>query len=395
MADIKFTELPSAPSADVADIICAVQSGANVQMTQQQVLNLFRDNIVLNYAGDPNGNVEGAVYEFLYDTANKNLYICTSTGTAATAVWTLIGSNLDGELTNLTVSNHTICGDAGTEGSGININGVTYDSVLKVSNINSSKLAQIIYHRHSTTTQPILLASRSNSDTDAHVAVTNGMSLFTLYASGWTASHYDLFAAIDLSADTTGTISATSAPGRIRFQVSANGAQTPTTAVTITNDKKTTFAGVITPSAGITGVTDGSSATAGNVGEVISSGIAVGSAVSLTTATPANVTSITLTAGDWDVHGLVVFNTAPTTTVASVDSAISLTSATLPTSAENINESRMSMEASFTTGGDPRFPTGTARINVATTTTVYLVAQMIFGTSTSAAYGNIWARRVR
>ena len=52
------------------------------------------------------------------------------------------------------------------------------------------------------------------------------------------------------------------------------------------------------------GVTDGSDAAAGQFGEVISS-IVLGPGVTLTTIVPATVTTISLTAGDWDVQGEV------------------------------------------------------------------------------------------
>jgi hypothetical protein len=138
-----------------------------------------------------------------------------------------------------------ICGDPGSEASGININGTTYNAVLKASDIGGSNVAQFIMHRHSTTLQSLIVGARSNSNTSSHAAVTNSQSLFTLYGAGWTASHYDLFGAIDISVDASGTISGTSSPGRIRFQVTPDGSNTPATALTISNDKTATFAGDI------------------------------------------------------------------------------------------------------------------------------------------------------
>lgn len=132
-----------------------------------------------------------------------------------------------------------------TEVSGINIHGTTYNACFRVNDIGGSAPAQNIIHRHSSTLPPALLGARSNSDTDAHAAVTNGQSLLTVYGAGWATSYYNLFGAIDISADSSGTISDTSAPGRIRFQVTANGAFTPTTALTINNDKSATFGGVV------------------------------------------------------------------------------------------------------------------------------------------------------
>lgn len=60
---------------------------------------------------------------------------------------------------------------------------------------------------------------------------------------------------------------------------------------------------------GVIGTTTNDSAAAGSVGEVISSTVLFASAVSLTTGVGANLTSISLTAGDWDVWGSASFST--------------------------------------------------------------------------------------
>src|SRR5262249_14262350 len=71
------------------------------------------------------------------------------------------------------------------------------------------------------------------------------------------------------------------------------------------------------------------SASAGNLGEYVSSTIPSGSAVSLTTNTQANVTSIPLTAGDWDIDAVAQFTGNVATTVSSQEAGISTTTATL------------------------------------------------------------------
>ena len=150
--------------------------------------------------------------------------------------------NLTAGSGNIVAADNFVAGDPGTEGSGIDINGTTYDSVFKASDIGGSNAALGIYHRHSTTLQPLLIGAHSNSDTTAHGTVTSGQSMFTVYGAGWTGSHYDLFGAIDISADTSGTIGATSSPGRIRFQVTPDASNTPVTALTISNNSNVTFA---------------------------------------------------------------------------------------------------------------------------------------------------------
>jgi hypothetical protein len=95
-----FTSLPSTGSALMSDIICAVQGyssptvvGLSVQETLQQVFNLYLANTILFNSGNPNGVVAGNTFQFCWDTLDASLYICTTTGSASTAVWTLVASS--------------------------------------------------------------------------------------------------------------------------------------------------------------------------------------------------------------------------------------------------------------------------------------------------------------
>lgn len=94
MSNEKFSQLPTVTNATASDIICAVQAGISSQETLQQVINLSLSQTILNNAGNPNGSVAGSIYQFCYDTTNADLYICTSSGSSSTAVWTLIGANI-------------------------------------------------------------------------------------------------------------------------------------------------------------------------------------------------------------------------------------------------------------------------------------------------------------
>jgi hypothetical protein len=178
--------------------------------------------------------------------------------------------------------------------------------------------------------------------------------------------------------------------------VSLNGATTVASGKTFAVTSNATVGGTLTTT-GVSvsaGVTDGSSAAAGTLGEFVGSKVAVGSAVSLTSATPANVTSISLTAGDWDVRGLVDFAGASATVVASSlwVFGINTTSATIPVDG---TEAQLGVPALSTTS----FMVGSGcvyvRLNITTTTTVYLVAEATFTAGAVAAYGSMTARRVR
>ena len=147
-------------------------------------------------------------------------------------------------------------------------------------------------------------------------------------------------------------------------------------------------------SAGLTCTATNNSASAGQLGEYISSSVLVGSAVSLTTGVTANITSISLTAGDWDVRGLGANNPGAGTTTGSFFVGISTTSATLPTLGAENNEAGM---ANIPASANQilSFSVGPMRISLNSTTTVYLVVNSEFAVSTQGAYGFIGARRVR
>jgi hypothetical protein len=144
----------------------------------------------------------------------------------------------------------------------------------------------------------------------------------------------------------------------------------------------------------IVGVTSASNAAAGSIGEYISSQVLQGSATGITTGTPANVTSISLSPGDWDVWGSVGFVAAGSTTATQQIGWISTTSASLPASPNN-GAMFSYLGTGAAAGGNGVFPIGRIRLSLASTTTVYLGAQSSFSVSTMSVYGFIGARRVR
>lgn len=131
-------------------------------------------------------------------------------------------------------------------------------------------------------------------------------------------------------------------------------------------------------------------ATAGNIGEYVSSDIPSGSAVGLVSVTPKNLTSISLTAGDWDVACVPVFT--PGGNVTYVEATVSATSATLDTTLGRLGVT--SYAAGTAVAGAITTPILPARFSLSSTTTIYCVAQASF-TVSMTVYGNLHARRVR
>lgn len=142
----------------------------------------------------------------------------------------------------------------------------------------------------------------------------------------------------------------------------------------------------------IPGTATNDNASAGNVGEYVSSAVAQGSAVSLTTNIAANITSISLTAGDWDVEGVIFFNPNVATVTTVLAGGVSATSATLPTPGA---EGYAQWVGNLTGASVPSLTACSKRISLASPATIYLVAFATFTANTNAAYGTIRARRVR
>lgn len=168
------------------------------------------------------------------------------------------------------------------------------------------------------------------------------------------------------------------------------------------------FAKLITNALGSTpgqlpGTTTNDAAAAGFVGEMAAQSRARAAASALTTNTPINVTAtaLTLTPGDWEVLGILGFTFGATTSVTSLIGAVSATSGTLPanTATATPNASgELRMEYSTAANvvvGDMTMTVPAHRLSIATTTTLFLVAQATFTVSTASVFGHIRARRAR
>jgi hypothetical protein len=156
----------------------------------------------------------------------------------------------------------------------------------------------------------------------------------------------------------------------------------------------TTVTGSLIPltTNGITGTTLADNANAGSIGEVISSSV-VQTITGLTTNTNINVTSLSLTAGDWDVWGSVIVSGATTTSFTNSTAGISTTSLTAPaTNLLAVNQLPF-VVSSFSVDLGAALPQ--QRINVSSTTTAYLVCQSTFTVSTAGCGGTLYARRRR
>lgn len=140
----------------------------------------------------------------------------------------------------------------------------------------------------------------------------------------------------------------------------------------------------------VQGTSTNDNAPTGFVGELIESEVGAGAAVALTTIVAANVTTILITPGDWDVWGNIFYVVSVGTS--NIQGSISDTSVTFPTRPGKgiyfaINDTSATI--------NPGLPLGMKRFSVSVATTLYLLGFSTFVSGTVSAYGYIGARRVR
>ena len=148
-----------------------------------------------------------------------------------------------------------------------------------------------------------------------------------------------------------------------------------------------TFTGSLKPSqtAGIIGTTTNNSANAGSVGEYIDSFV-VTTAVGTTATT---LTSISLTAGDWDISGCVELNGS--NGVTSIQAAINTTTNSF--TGTSLGKDQLYSPSSTFAGGIGAVTMPRIRAIISSTTTYYLIGAL--GTTATNCNGYISARRMR
>jgi len=134
------------------------------------------------------------------------------------------------------------------------------------------------------------------------------------------------------------------------------------------------------------GTSTNNNAPGGYIGEFISSVIASASHVTFSGGLAHDLTSISLTAGDWDVWGNITYDTVGAGT-SIILGWISTTSATFP-------DASLYTAITATVGSGSGITVPMRRISIAATTTVYITGYLQTANS-STACGGIYARRAR
>lgn len=140
----------------------------------------------------------------------------------------------------------------------------------------------------------------------------------------------------------------------------------------------------------VPGTATNDNAATGKVGEYIVSTLA-GPGTSIASATPTNMITQNLTAGDWDVECTVEYSSFGAVTFAT--GQVTTTSATITPGVSGIAQDVWA--TSTTLAGDIIIPTGRLRVTISSTTPVYCVARINYTGATPNMYGQFRARRVR
>jgi hypothetical protein len=155
-----------------------------------------------------------------------------------------------------------------------------------------------------------------------------------------------------------------------------------------------TLSGALTPSqtAGLIGTTTNNNANAGSVGEYVVSNITT--ATSIATATPTNLTTISLTAGDWDISGGISFLGSASCIM--TDSYACVSTVSTDTGLSDLSNPWSRTQGQSITAAYHTETPAVKRLSITATTTVYLVAYTVFtGSGASVTARGILAARRR
>lgn len=276
-------------------------------------------------------------------------------------------------------------------------------------NISCQRLNQLLFLAASGSVDPGLAASPDDSVNESLYKCNQILATGTFGGGGgggvaWGAitgtlgNQTDLSAALALKAPLaspalTGNPTAptqTAGDNSTKIATTAFASATALVAINTANAYTDSAVAAVTPVPGqVVGTSTNDDAVAGNVGEYVFSTVAA-NFVTLTNNTAATCTSINLTAGDWDVEGIVDYTLSAASTTA-FQSGSSDTDATFDAQDSYAQIPLITTLLSSIYGA----VIPVQRYSLSAPATVYLIAKSSFSAGTVKAGGTIRARRVR
>lgn len=423
MAGVKISALPSVPSALLTDIFPMVQGGVTYRQTLSQTLTLFSSSLVGTFVPIAGGTMTGSLILngdatlplgavtlqqlqtvasgftvilacLAGTTANLNaIYANGAAGVGATLIdnsGTFAPFSTDGISPALgdriLVKNQTTTFENGIYELTVNGDGIGTDWVLTRTTDYDQAPAEIYPGTLVAINSGTTLATTSWLETATVTTIGVDPILFSQFTFSPGAFLLRANNLSDLNSIPTALVNlglgVPTGTGNVVLQTS------PTLITPILGAASATSL-TFTSTSGIIGSTTNDSAAVGSVGQYVSSIVLDASSVALTTGVNRDITSIILSAGDWDVWGN--FAIRATGGIVTFSGWISQTSATL---------SDFALRSTYNpqvanSGPDCGWPVPGFRFSLAVPTTIYLTALAIFGSGTCFACGGIYARRVR
>lgn len=243
-----------------------------------------------------------------------------------------------------------------------------------------------------TTAGDIIIGGVSGAGTRLAIGTSGQILTVSGGAPTWAAAGAGTVTSVNVSGGTTGL---TTSGGPI----TGSGTITLAGTLAVANGGTGSTSGLVTQSgigmvasAGqLLGTNTNDAASAGNVGQFVTSFVAEGSAVSMSTGVNTNITSISLTAGDWDVSGMLLY-VGTASGISGYTICATSTTGGVGTLGQNKNSLAFAGSIASAESGITLPP---IRVSLASTTTYYLVGSIGFSGGTATTFGSISARRVR
>lgn len=330
----------------------------------------------------------------------------TGTITIPSATDTLVGKATTDTLTNKTLTSPVI-GNISTSGSiSINTNALSLlptsgvESVLSAKADNTGDLA--LTGSSSSANGGVILLYGNSHATQANKILFNTANTLALTID---ASQNATFAGTVAASNLSGTNSGNVTIAAFGSTPNSNGLTLSTQAINLqpadgTNPGAVSittqiFAGAKTFSTQLIGkgTATNDSAAAGYIGEYIESVISSTTSIPGTTGQYGNLTSISLTTGDWELNGLMSLDNANSATITTFAGAISVNTGN--TTTDQIDGSNQADSATPGAGAIRSIAIPGYRLLLSTTTTVFLKMAVGFAVATPQYRCRISARRMR